>query len=325
MLISILLPFLLSTHAESLPPGESKVLSETVKQVQKVNKPRACPVPESEFDRWAGLPECGVNQQIPRVYLKKYPKHFRFGITPLGAEVNDAISKAFDRRTKDPNFSGVVYFGNGPIYGPGGAAKGYLKSGGKVISKINCDPDPTDGNWGKENGVFIAYRPRARNADGKYQTQDLESPGDYKFRVISTRTLCNQCGLLQTEPKKWESEGEDLIQCDQIDFAIQSGPAILLEGESKVPDFKSTTAETRSLIGVANDGSPVTVDVDGKLSLSCLAEAMKKSGITELLHRDSSVIDVAIQGKSGKWSQHYPSHPSGSKTAASVLVIKPGQ
>jgi hypothetical protein len=322
MLISILLPFLLSTHAESLPPGESKVLSETVKQVQKVNKPRACPVPESEFDRWAGLPECRVNKQNPRVYLKKYPKHFRFGITPLGAEVSGAITKAFDRRTKDPNFSGVVYFGNGPIYGPGGAAKGYVKSGGKVISKISCDPDPTDGNWGKENGVFIAYRPRARNADGKYQTQDLESPGDYKFRVISTRTLCNQCGLLQTEPKKWESEGEDLIQCDQIDFAIQSGPAILLDGKNRVPDLKGTQAPTRSFVGVMRDGSPVTVDVDGQASLSCIATEMEKSGITGLLHRDSTVVDVAIQANSGDWNQHYPNSQSGNTNAASLLVIK---
>lgn len=322
MLISILLPFLLSTQAEPLPPSESKALSETLKKAQEVNSPRPCPVPESEFDRWAPLPECGVNQQVPRVYIKKYPKHFRFGITPLGAEVNDAVSKAFDRRTKDPNFSGAVYFGNGPIYGPGGAAKGYLKSGGKVISKISCDPDPADGNWGKENGVFVAYRKRISAAGGGFTVPDLDTPGEYRYRVISTRTLCNQCGLLQNEPKKWETDGEDLIQCDQIDFAIQSGPSILLEGKNRVPDLKGTQAPTRSLVGVMKDGSPVTVDVDGRASLSCIATEMEKSGITGLLHRDSTVVDVAIQDKSGNWNQHYPNVQSGNTNAASLLVIR---
>ncbi|MBU6154685.1 MAG: hypothetical protein KGP28_10320 [Bdellovibrionales bacterium] len=312
MLISMMFG-LSAAIAAPLDSENTRAIEKAVNAVQSVNSKSACPVPETAFDQWASLPECSVNGTAPKVFIKKYPKNHEFSVIPLNGEVQGAIATAFQNRNTDPALSGAVYLGNGPIYGPGGSPKGYLKSGGKVISKISCSPDPKDGNWGRENAVFVSYRPR-------------NAPLKKHFRVISTRTLCIQCGLLGPESeKKWESDGEDLIQCDQIDFAIQSGPAILLENELKVPDFKSTAAETRSLIGVAKDGSPVTVDVDGNLSLSCLAVAMKDSGITQLLHRDSTVVDVAIQGKSGKWNEHYPSQRSGSKLAASVLVIKPGR
>ncbi len=312
MLTLILLGFTSAT-ADPLDPEKTRAIEKAVSAVQSVNSKSACPVPETDFDQWAPILECTVNGVAPKVYIKKFSKTHRFSVIPLSGEVQGAIETAFQNRNTDPALSGAVYIGNGPIYGPGGSAKGYLKSGGKVLSKISCSPDPKDGNWGRENAVFVSYRPR-------------NAPHENRFRVIPTRTLCIQCGLLGPESeKKWETDGEDLVQCDQIDFAIQSGPAILLENELKVPDFKSTSAETRSLIGVAKDGSPVTVDVDGNASLACLAVAMKDSGITELLHRDSTVVDVAIQGRSGKWSEHYPSHPSASKTAASVLVIKAGR
>ncbi|MBC7692634.1 MAG: hypothetical protein H7222_12805 [Methylotenera sp.] len=261
------------------------------------------------------------------VKISSYSKTKSFTIEPLSARQVDAVANASKTHTS------ADYIGNGPIFMKDSKPNGYVKSGGKVISPIDCvNYRSNSGNLGKENSVFVRYHARKRPYTS---TSGYES--EWKYRVVSTEFLCAQLqpvpyvdymtskGIKNVESflgsnKKWEKDGEDLVEGGQIDFAMQSGPGVLRDGENKLEGYNSA-ARFRSYIGVNNDGEPVVVEADGSIGSYCLGQYLKARGIRDLLHRDSEIADAAFRGPDGKMTG-YPT-PNPGSAASSLLMISP--
>lgn len=323
-----------SYAADELTGALQSELSKSTTNFNKVGKEtqqRSCPgdapiYRSSASAAWHPVPtkfaQCtpGAASQghSAKVRIATYTKDYQFSIEQLSSPTIGAVSSA---RKTHPN---AKYIGNGPIYMTTGEPNGYVKSNGKVISSIDCVNFRTNsGNLGHENSIFVRYHPR-------------KSP-EWKYRVVSTEFLCNQ---LQPQPyvrwleskgtsdvqstlkrnKKWETDGEDLVEGGQIDFAIQSGPAVLRGGQNVLSGYNSATSN-RSYIGINNSGQPVVVEADGNIGSYCLGQYLKSQGLRDLLHRDSFISEASFREDDGSTSG-YPVKNSNAK-AASLLIISP--
>ena len=203
------------------------------------------------------------------------------------------------------------YIGNGPIFMEDSRSNGYVKSGGKVISPLDCVHFRTNpGNVGHENSVFVKYLPKAHSDS---------DDSDWKYRVVPADFLCRQFQPRVSETK--QEPAEDLVEEAQIDFAIQSGPGVLRDGKNLLAGYNAG-APYRSYIGVNRDGNPVVIEADGQIGSYCLGQYLVTQGIQDLLHRDSFISDAAYRDSPGGAVTGYFSANPNAK-AASLLVIAP--
>jgi len=302
-------------------------------KIGKVEKQCSVQAYPSEGSGWTAIPiseaQCTAGAKsaghYARVKVSTFSNSSQFAIEAVSPAKANAVQ---DARKTHPSAN---YIGNGPIYMDGtNAPNGYVKSGGKVLNPMDCVKFRSNsGNLGKENGVFVRYRPRTASGD-------LSTSGEWKYRVVSAEFLCNQ---LQPQPyvdwlqgqlpsgsdveaelkarKRWEPQ-DDLVNAGQIDFAIQSGPAVLREGQNLLTGYNSATS-FRSYVGVNQQGLPVVVEADGNIGSYCLGEYFKKRGIRDLLHRDSYISDASYRESDGTTSG-YPTQNSNAQ-AASLLMI----
>lgn len=331
--------FLTPSYADEPTVALQSKLSKSIDQFNKVGKETqqlSCPGDASTYKSsaaWLPVPtefaQCtpGARRQghSAQVRIATYPKDYQFSIERLSSSTPDAVSSAIKSH---PN---AKYIGNGPIYMTTGAPNGYVKSNGKVLSPIDCVNFRTNsGNLGHENSVFVRYHLRKTPYGTGYQIE-------WKYRVVSTEFLCNQ---LQPQPyvrwleskgasdvqstlkdkKKWETDGEDLVESGQIDFAIQSGPAVL-RGEQNVLSGYNAATSYRSYIGVNKSGQPVVVETDGNIGSYCLGQYLKSRGLRDLLHRDSFISDASFREDDGSTSGYPVKNPNAK--AASLLIISP--
>ncbi len=268
----------------------------------------------------------GKDMAMPQVRVQAFSKNSKFKIEKLDTPVKN-ISPIEAAKAIHPN---ALYLGNGPIFDDEGP-KGYMKSDGKVLDMVttglNCSPG-TSGNWGDENSVFVSYR--ALDAQGR-----LNDQSDLIYKVVPYEYLCKQFGIAayvdawkKRHPGKSDDDFEkenkiltdDLLNANQIDFAIQSGPGSLRGGVSHSSGSGSVYQDRRSYLGVTVDGLPVTVDVDGPTTLKCVAEMMRDEfGIRDLLFRDANGTGVAFH-ENGTWTG-WPS-PGDRMSIESVLIVE---
>lgn len=264
-----------------------------------------------------------------KVRLTLFPKDVVLQIVPL-PNASDGVVKSAIRR-----YPRAMYVGNGPIFMDDGKPNGLVKSQGRTYMPIDCFAYRTNtGNLGRDNAVFVRYRPRKGppHQAGRYENE-------WRYRVISSQRLCSQfqtddylywlksqnvsaesINSILRSGKKSELEGEDLVEPGQIDFAIQSGPGVLIGGNNMLEGYNRATG-FRSYIGVNENGDPVILEADGNIGSYCMGEYAKSQGVRDLLHRDSFVSDAVYRETDGTITG-YPSE-NRSAAAASLLVISP--
>ncbi len=302
--------------------GKADKQCAVVNQVRQASPSSWVTVPIQDAQCTAGAKSANHSAKIR---ISDFNKRTNFSVEPYSSPKSNAVKDAMQSHPK------AKYVGNGPIYMEGSnSPNGYVKSNGKVLNPIDCVKYKSNtGNLGKENSVFVRYRPRTSSGE-------MSTSGDWKYRLVSTEFLCNQLqpqpyvdwlqGQLprgsdvQTELKKrkrWEPQ-DDLVSSSQIDFAIQSGPAVLRDGQNLLDGYNSATSY-RSYMGVTNNGDPVVVEADGNIGSFCLGQFLKAQGVRDLLHRDSFISDAAFREGNGNVTG-YPSVNPNAK-AASVLII----
>jgi len=210
----------------------------------------------------------------------------------------------------------LLFAGNGPIYMKNGRSNGYLKANGKVLNGIDCFQN-RDGNLGRNNSVFLKYKPRGSST--------------YRWRVIQTEYLCAQlqpdayvrhkcqyaelktgetrnCNKGGSTRKRVETalefiknsrQNEDLIQADQIVFAMQGGAGVMINGKNHMgPNsegglYNHKDGGLRTYIGIDSQNRPVVITTRGAMGQYCLGEYLKEQhDIVSLFHRDSFASHV---------------------------------
>lgn len=216
------------------------------------------------------------------------------------------------------NWQSYSYIGNGPLFESLGVTKGYLKSNGRVISSIDCSAEAfREGqNYQKNNSVIVRY---------SYE-------GRVKWRVVTARFLCTQLELPQFVEYMRQSEGltvkeirqakrwppgspgpnDDLYSAQQIDFAMQSGPGVLMDGELVLDGDYNGRNSNRSFLGISRNGNPLIIEAQGHIGMVCLGFALSgnsiyPSGVKDLIHRDSSIVQAHFNlGTSTFFHQNNP-------------------
>lgn len=195
----------------------------------------------------------------------------------------------------------LLYAGSGPLFAMDWSPLGWVVSEGRVVSPIDCKTHRSpSGNYGVLNGIF----------------QRRKTGLNYEYSVTLSDKICLE-----------HQEKNGL----KVDFAIQSGPAAIVEGKLILPqDYNQAISERggfkistlyRSFIGISKSGLPTVVEVYGPIGHYCFAKYMHKKGFIGLLHRDSSGTDAWFRDRVGSTKlETYPKE-NPSRSVSMVLTI----
>ena len=273
------------------------------------------------------------------VRIITYPKNVKIAIEPaktmissaLGADQSGSVPDALPKVLEA--YPSASYVSNACMFEAGGNPSGYLRVKDKVISKIDFK-DHTGQNFGKENSVLIRYRPGKYkkdgagnyllSPDGKRQIESTSS--EYKWRLVPRDWFGRQlqisdyriqkfgdlqradAALKRGDPDAVKDESDDLLSSEQINFAIQSGPALIRGGDAELLSASRSSDQKvynmpdsghKTLSGIDEDGNFVVVDVDGNVGPYCLAKYLSagsgaRKGIRDLLTRDAYRIGGSV-------------------------------
>ncbi len=219
------------------------------------------------------------------------------------------------------------YVSNCCLFHSSGEPVGLVIANGKknsdyVLSNTLLNDDNYSGSFRRNNSIQFSYNPVEKLANGKYRK---------KKDVIKWGQMSSENFEAQLTPGNPSRDlNSDFIDARQIISAIQSGPAIIMNGDDTLlgPEpaklYNMSDSGRKTISAIDKFGNPVTIDIEGDVGPYCIAKYLKENfNIENGLTRDAMRIggSAYINQKTNKVEWLNDTYGTSNTTTTQVMIL----